>query len=561
MKFCQQCGSPLEEGSKFCTKCGFKIPDQPAGPVRQPVQPQPAQPVQPQPAQPVQPAFNVPAPKKKKGKALIIAIIACVLVVGIVAGVLILSRGKKNEAGVQKYEPEFIVHYREDTSELYAINKNGKVAKLENIDTGGYYYSSGKYEYDTDLYGKKAVFSVRADGAYTLYYYDGEFKKITGDYDYSGSSYGYGYLISEDGSTVVYVRDGEIWSYKDGKNSKLVSDVYQLTALSPDGKTVGYMKYDDDYSAAGYYVTGGKEHKLGKGVTPVVISNGAELVTTSKDSDGSVYVQNGDDSSTRVKLRNLESSSGIVVNLNCTAVIYGSDSGTYMWKKGMESPEKISSKNLGLADPTKVSGRELTKYGNIIRYMDTDFDGSVWYDKAYGSSGYVRLYTYNKGETEFLASVNSSSGYIGAEKIYYVEDGSVKYVSKLNPDADPVTVLKIGAQYVGEVGENLLCVITDDGDVIMVKDGKQQRICDSNEIYNAYFLDGKFFYTRDVDGKLYVTDGGKPQKVNGISGEVKKMEVYTLLRNAPGKVGTVVTDEATYYTTDGGNSFKQLYKN
>ncbi len=67
MKFCINCGAPLQEGNKFCMNCGQKI-EQPAAPA--PVQPMPVQPapvpVQPMPVQPapapVQPMPVQPAP-------------------------------------------------------------------------------------------------------------------------------------------------------------------------------------------------------------------------------------------------------------------------------------------------------------------------------------------------------------------------------------------------------------------------------------------------------------------------------------------------------------------
>ena len=66
MKYCMNCGSPLQEGNKFCMNCGQKV-ENPAPPVQPtPVQPTPVQPtpVQPTPVQPipVQPNPVQPAP-------------------------------------------------------------------------------------------------------------------------------------------------------------------------------------------------------------------------------------------------------------------------------------------------------------------------------------------------------------------------------------------------------------------------------------------------------------------------------------------------------------------
>lgn len=96
VKFCGQCGSQLEEGSTFCTNCGWKVvlPSGSVAPVQiaqstqqgvfqQPPQPQVRQPVQTQYQQPSQPQYQ-PQPVKKKagcGGCLLIAVLIIVLAV------------------------------------------------------------------------------------------------------------------------------------------------------------------------------------------------------------------------------------------------------------------------------------------------------------------------------------------------------------------------------------------------------------------------------------------------------------------------------------------------
>ena len=98
-KFCQNCGSPLEEGVKFCSSCGSALaPQAPQQPAQQPQpqyqqQPQAQQP-RPQYQQPAQPQYQQPrqqyapqaqnAPAKKKGKGGVVVAILLIAAIGAV---------------------------------------------------------------------------------------------------------------------------------------------------------------------------------------------------------------------------------------------------------------------------------------------------------------------------------------------------------------------------------------------------------------------------------------------------------------------------------------------
>ena len=89
-KYCRNCGKPLDEGAKFCTLCGARA-SQPEQPVTQQRRytPQPQVRVPEQFAQrnAVKAEQSVRTEKKKKGKGVIVAVIAIVLVAAIVLGV------------------------------------------------------------------------------------------------------------------------------------------------------------------------------------------------------------------------------------------------------------------------------------------------------------------------------------------------------------------------------------------------------------------------------------------------------------------------------------------
>ncbi|MBQ9428910.1 MAG: zinc ribbon domain-containing protein, partial [Clostridia bacterium] len=102
-RFCQNCGAPLSEGTKFCPNCGAGV-SAPA-PQPQPQRPVYGQPQQPAYQQPQQPVYQQPQqPKKKKGsagKALIpilsVLLVVCILVTGFVYPGFFKELGRKTE--------------------------------------------------------------------------------------------------------------------------------------------------------------------------------------------------------------------------------------------------------------------------------------------------------------------------------------------------------------------------------------------------------------------------------------------------------------------------------
>lgn len=101
--FCPKCGNQLPDGAAFCSQCGNKIAETPVAPVAEaPVAPVVEAPVAPV-ETPAQPAYEAPVyaapvapatsaapaqPPKKKGKGLLIAIIAIVAALAVAAGAL-----------------------------------------------------------------------------------------------------------------------------------------------------------------------------------------------------------------------------------------------------------------------------------------------------------------------------------------------------------------------------------------------------------------------------------------------------------------------------------------
>ena len=161
-KFCQVCGTPVEPGTVFCSRCGAQVgeatpPAAPAAPyIPQPPMQAPGMPygVQP-PMAPVQapgmPYATVqptaPAKKKKSPAKIVISIIAIVLgAVILIFGVLfastfmksdsdIVGEWESNEVYLSKYKCDCIMelYFYDDNSMLAVLRKasNGNILNIE----------------------------------------------------------------------------------------------------------------------------------------------------------------------------------------------------------------------------------------------------------------------------------------------------------------------------------------------------------------------------------------------------------------------------------------------
>lgn len=87
--FCPNCGTPITDGTRFCTQCGFDVTSEAAQP-SQPMYQQPSQPTYQQPPQPTYqqpmnegyaPSYNANVAVKTKSKAVPIIIISAAVVV------------------------------------------------------------------------------------------------------------------------------------------------------------------------------------------------------------------------------------------------------------------------------------------------------------------------------------------------------------------------------------------------------------------------------------------------------------------------------------------------
>ena len=329
--FCNQCGSPLEEGTLFCANCGAKqdVAEAPATtPVatEQTAVPVAAEPVVSEEAAQPKKKFDLMANKKLLmfGGAGIVVVLLVVL--------LFMLIGGGSSVKYDKYA-DVMVSYFNSRGEGYLFNTNGEITELDSTVYDGY----GSADQSA------AVFSIREDGVQVLYYADAEMDPKFVEEDV------YEYYISYDGSHIAYIQDmnaewtgGDLYLYsvEDDKAVKIDSDVYPYEiVMSPNGEYIAYWKnyegYSDNDLVLGSYSK--DSEKIDKdGSYPVGITNDGKLYYITDN--GKLYYHIGKEA---VKIAS-DMDGTCYFNNDLTELLYTKSGKTYYFTPKMKEALKIS---------------------------------------------------------------------------------------------------------------------------------------------------------------------------------------------------------------------------
>lgn len=308
---CYRCGSVLNPGDKFCSKCGAPLPegfeiveaevtavDAEQAPADAPESAAviPAAPAEEGAAQPAAedaaPAVEAAAPeetkpeaprqfsayaaapapaqeaeaapkKKKAGKwlfTLFIVILACLVLAGALFYFLVLNR-----------QPAKAFAYMTQDGQLYALSSLKEGDKGYQLSDDGssenawcefskdgrfvYYMIPGSSDDISDMQLYRAEMSMLSSKGY-------EAEKI------SGGVYGYGGIYPV-GDGALYIRsDGKTLRYFDGTGNTMLAKGVDYIQVSEDGSTVFYESYDEDDGSSSVYrvnIADGSSEKLIEG--------------------------------------------------------------------------------------------------------------------------------------------------------------------------------------------------------------------------------------------------------------------------------------------------------
>lgn len=473
---CPNCGSVVADGTRFCGKCGSQIPaasTSAAAPAAETV---------------VAPASMGASAKKsfdfKKllipGGIVLLALLLVLLIPKLFAG-----------GGSASLKKDNVQVFQADSDQWLGISKSGKAVLEEGL---------GNLNGTTQSADGSCALALTSDD--TLYLFDGKkFTKVADEVD--------SYILSFDGKTIAYLdNDDALYVYKNGKSQEVSEDVYSLTALSPDGKAVGYIKYKDD-TRRGYYWDG-KEHDLGKNILPRAFSKGGRLVYYT-NADDKLYVQSGENSESKTRL--LESISDYYLNQDGTQFIGYDGTKTYFSENGRER-----------TDVGKGQFRPLTAMSGV---KDSIYIGwSSFKNNLYTQSNAV--YKLN-GKLEMDKIVSSTEDLLllnDGKTISYIRNYKLYICNTAAGTPAPKQLASDVYDYIpSRNGKLFLYETRDDETFTVTSGGKSQKILDDTVKDWAWGGDSGFVFL--LDEVLYFTSGGKGTKVSGVKGDVNELKATT----------------------------------
>ena len=513
MIFCPNCGSSYPEGTKFCSKCGSKLAEaaQPAAPA-QPVQMNPEAEIQ------AEPIVRKPLKEKKAAPKLnlnpkLIAIAAAALVLIIL---LITFIPKIFSGGSSTTRSDYVQAGPVD-EEWQGFGKSGKIVKLDNENS----IQDGAMSAD----GTKLIM---LDNEKVLYLFDGsKFTKIAEEVK--------SFLLSFDGKSIAYIDEEDaLYLYTGSKAKQIAEDVKSLRAISPDGKAVAYTKVkDSDDTVRGYYYDG-KEHDLGKNITPYALSAKGTYVYYKKDSV--LYVQKGEDSDNRQKIG--DSVSYTILNADGTQILANvkTDDGTrtYFSVKGGERKEitkqalKILLPNMSVNDGTFAGVKDLK---NQLYYTYSSGDG-------YG------VYKVNS-KLEAASCVKNAKNLVLQEDgktITYLKNDKLYLMNTSSSDPEGKVLASDVTKYISSLNGKLFLYENEEKETFSVNtSGKSQKVI-GESVTRWTAIGSGFLYI--LDEELYFTTGSKGSKVSGISDEVQNLSGYR-------DYALIQVEDVVYFTKDG----------
>lgn len=510
---CPNCKASFADGTKFCSKCGSKLPEA----IVTEAAPAPA----PEPFVQADPIVRKkknegkkPARLKLDPKLIAIAAAALVLVILLIIFVPKLFSGSGSGFTLRKD----YVQSGKMGDEWLGFNKAGKVSKLENDES----ISNGTRSADGTLI-------VLLDSDDVMYIYDGsKFTKAAEEVK--------SFLLSFDGKTIAYTdEDDALYLYSGGKAKKVAEDVASLRAVSPDGKAVAYTKRSND-TVRGYFYDG-KEREIGKNMTPMALSaKGTYVYYTNQN--GVLYVQKGENSDNRQKIA--DSVSSAVFNADGTQAVVNDGTKTYFSEKAGERVE-ISKSTIRILTPSRAM--------RDSRYVGVKNLKNQLYTSYVSGDGYTVFRLSSKLETTSLVrNVFSLSLQEDGKTITYLKNDKLYLMNTSASDPEGKLLAGNVDAYISSVDGKIFLYENDEKETFIVNtNGKSQKVV--GESVSEWAAVGKgFLYV--IDDELYFTTGGKGSKLSGLSDDVEDLEGdrdYAII---------VCDDDAIFLTTDGKKLIK-----
>lgn len=281
--FCTNCGTKTSAESAFCENCGTRIDGAAAAApaaAAATAAAADAAPAEPKPAK--KPFKFTDIPKKWRiigiaGLAGLLVLIAAIVIIVTIVG----NNARKNYAVYMKDHELVFYGIGKDTKKTLTDDLKGELDR-DNVASSGSYFANFTYmtKDNTRLF---YISELEDDGTATLYYMDVYEDSKPKEVDKISSR---GYMVSEDGTRVIFERDGDLYEHNLKDREKIASEVDGWVA-SKDCKRVVYMNDDGDVYEK---VSGKDKEKIDSEIEDMEwVSEDCKTVVYTKD--GNLYAK------------------------------------------------------------------------------------------------------------------------------------------------------------------------------------------------------------------------------------------------------------------------------
>jgi ribosomal protein L40E len=491
---CKNCGEENKDEARFCKKCGTPLGEEKTKEADVPQDKLEAE----QPnvsAEPVRPQAVSGQQKDTKPKhTKIVLAIAAVIVVVIVA----FAFGKKLQAGNSgTYIKNPIVTY-------YDVDNEENLAFINGKQISG--SMEGRLQSTLRSLDGKTVMYETYDGNDYMYYV------TTGNNITLVTDESKGAWLSDNGAYIAYIDEDEtlyLYQVSNGSRKKIADDINgTYVAMSPNGKSIAYCRYDDEELRAYAYIEG-KEYDLGKNLIVQVISDGGEYMYALFNKDGDIY---GGSSSLYMVNKKGEKGDKIASALDCidyvnkehTEIIFYSDGKTYISIKGGEK-QKLSSDHLSSGTYNKIV-RNLSITTGSIYIVDTAHLLPGYYSGQYINAKYENEKIVPDDARSIKTDGNNTFYYIKSDNLYRVKSDKNAEREKIASDVAAYAVSQDGKYiYYINTDEELYCIKGNADAKKIAEDVDELRVSKDGA---AFFL----VDYADHEGELYACINGKDKQ-------------------------------------------------
>ncbi len=361
----------------------------------------------------------------------------------------------------------------------------------------------------------------------TLYVYTkSALTKVSSDVNY--------FKLSAEGTYIVYDNsDGEVIHYniKKAEKNKITNTIPPSTSnrdkysISPDGKTVAYVKGEASNDYALYLYSDGESEKVGELLIPLALTNKAGLLYYYNNEKKNIYVQNKDGEDVKLisDANSSSSNNDMYFTSDNKTVLFTANKSTYICDNGTEKIKISSDKLESIGNMNNGWGTNLKSYHSVclLNVCTTSLnDFRELYFLVQDENSVSSLY-YLDRKLETTRIAKKIKGYWAApesDTVYYLDDSEELFRAKGPNDEKPNSI----AEDIKSIANIAIsfdateCYYVDDDETLryVKKDGKSKKIAD--DVYSSISMTHDDYLMFIVDyssstnsGTLYCSHSGK----------------------------------------------------